>query len=94
MAKRLRVGAERSAPITDTTLLLWFEANKDSLAAMHTRSDFDTWLNKHLDRLTDYPGKSAFLKMMGEVSAADGEVHISETALSVLAARRWNLIAA
>jgi len=26
--------------------------------------------------------------------AADGEVHISETALNVLAARRWNLIAA
>ena len=94
MAKHLRVGSERTKPITDSTLLLWFEANRDKLSEIHTRPDFEKWLNIRLDRLKDYPGKSAFLKMMGDVAAADGEVHISETALGVLAARRWKLLAA
>ncbi len=94
MAQRLHVGSERSKPVTRSTLLLWFEANKATLCNIHEHPDFENWLNEHLDRLKDYPGKSALLKMMNDIAASDGEVHVSETALCVLAARRWKLRAA
>lgn len=93
-AQTLNVGAERTQPVTQSTLLLWFEANRDELSKIHKRDDFAAWLHDLIDRLSDYPNKDGFFDMMHKISISDGEVHVSETALSVICAERWNLQAA
>lgn len=94
VAQELKVGAERSNPVTQTTLLLWFEANRDELAQIHDRKDASTWLHGLIDRLSGYSDKDTFLAMMSKISESDGEIHISEIALSAICARRWKLSAA
>lgn len=93
-AQSLPVGTERSAPVSQSTLLLWFEANRDELSSMHERDDFQSWITAILDDLADYPHHRDLLSAMHDVARADGQVHISETALAALCARHWGLRAA
>lgn len=90
-SKTLNLGAGRSKKVNQDTLLLWFEANRQELKAIHTRDDFADWFADLTRRLAAYPDKEKLLGIMNDIARSDGEVHVSETALMVLCARNWNI---
>jgi len=60
-------------------------------ARINNISGFESWLHPILDNLLESPHQPAILNKMIEISKSVGELHISEKALIVLTARRWNL---
>lgn len=90
-ASELDLGTGRSERVNNDTLLLWFEANRQELKTLHTRTDFEPWITALIDRLAGYPHKERLLSIIYDISRSDGEIHVSETALMVLCARRWGL---
>lgn len=91
-AQDLEIFSEGDENITPAKLLLWFETRRDELKArLANIAVFENWLNPILDNLLDSPHKPAILNKMIKISKSDGELHVSEKALIVLAAKRWNL---
>lgn len=77
--------------LSEAKLLSWYEMNKDALTEKVHSPYFKTWFYDCLDSLSDIPDKSALLKAMREISLSDGELHVSERALIVLAELHWNI---
>ena len=46
------------------------------------------WLTLLMKEAKDFPDKPLILDLVGEISKADGELHISEKALSVLISKK------
>lgn len=79
--------------LSEAQLLTWYEYNKADIRARLVAPDFALWFHDLIVRLKDVADKPAILEVMNEISAADGEVHVNETALIQLVARGWNLAA-
>ena len=77
--------------LSDETLFAWLESNYQNLQNIVSGSDFDRKLQDLFSRLEALPNKAAVLKGMARISIADGEVHVSEQALIILAARHWGI---
>ena len=78
--------------LSPAKLLVWFETNREDLKArMDAGASFERWLTPILDDLIDHPDRHAILNRMINISKSDGEVHVSEKALMVIAAKRWNI---
>lgn len=77
--------------LSEAKLLSWYEMNKDDLTEKVHSPYFKTWFYDCLDSLADLPDKSALLKAMGDISLSDGELHVSERALIVLAKLHWKM---
>ena len=91
-ARNLESLSNPETDITPAKLLDWFEGHREALKGrMDQRATFEDWLNPILDDLTDHPDRHAMFNRMIEISKSDGEVHVSEKALMVLAAKRWNI---
>lgn len=74
----------------EAEVLLWYENNRAKMKQYIDAPDFEDRFTALLDRLHPTPGKSEVLAAMNYIAAADGEVHVSETALIVLARRHWS----
>ena len=91
-ARNLEAFETSETDISPAKLLAWFETHRSELKdKLENLSTFETWVNNILDELSDHPEKPAILNRMIKISKADGELHISEKALIVLTARRWNI---
>ena len=91
-AKNLEAFETSETDISPAKLLAWFEAHRSELKdKLENLITFENWVNNILDELSDHPEKPAILNRMIKISKADRELHISEKALIVLTARRWNI---
>lgn len=91
-ARNLEALSNSEIDVSPAKLLVWFEAHKEGIKArMNQGAAFEHWLNPILDSLTGHPDKHAILNRMIKISKADGEIHVSEKALMVLAANRWKI---
>lgn len=90
-AKDLKLARLIDPKLSEARLLAWYEMNKDDLTEKVHSPYFKTWFYDCLDSLADLPDKSALLKAMGDISLSDGELHVSERALIVLAKLHWKM---
>lgn len=78
--------------LSPAKLLAWFETHRGELKdRLENLSTFEIWVNNILDDLSDHPEKHAILNRMIKIAKADRELHVSEKALIVLTAQRWNI---
>ena len=75
--------------LSEARLLAWFEQNRLELKSLHASQAFEDWLLSLLERLSGLKDKTSLLQAMRLIARADGEVHISETALITLAKYYW-----
>lgn len=88
---RLKIIREAQPKLTQTDLLLWFEANSPDIKTKMTTPYFKDWFYELLDKLSGFKDKEALLSIMREISKADNHVHVKERALFSLAARHWGI---
>ena len=77
--------------LSEAKLLSWYELNKEDIRGKLSTPYFKDWFYELLNALSNLPDKSSILGAMASVSEADGEIHVSERALIVLAERHWGL---
>lgn len=87
-ANRLDRTGRSDIPLTEAKLLFWFETNRMQLQDKMRLgpAGLKRWLTLLMKEAKDFPDKSLILDLIHEISKADGELHISEKALSVLVA--------
>lgn len=91
-AKSLESLQSHGLEISPAKLLSWFEAHREGLKKRMTHAaTFESWLNPILDDLANHPDRHAMFNRMINISKSDGEIHVSEKALMILAAKRWNI---
>ena len=90
-AARLDILRYNKTKMSETKLLLWYETNKASVKEKMVTPYFKDWFYDLLEKLSDVEDKDAILSVMEDISQADGELHVSERALSALAARYWDV---
>ncbi len=81
----------RKPTLSRAKLLIWFHENCNGLRSMLGNNEFENVLNSLFLRLRVLPNKKPILDRMLAIAAADDEVHVSEKALMVLAARHWGV---
>ena len=90
-AKSLGVLKRLAPSLSEAKLLNWYEMNKDYVRDNLSTPYFKDWFYKLLDALSEVPEKEFIVEAMKKISQADGEIHVSERALIVLAERHWGL---
>ncbi len=78
--------------ISETKLLLWFELNRTELQSKMQlgSSAFQHWFEDLLLELPAMSNKRFITDIVGRISNADGELHISEKALGVMLNRAFD----
>lgn len=92
-AKRLQAAGHLDPKLSEAAILMWYEVNKDAIRQKMVQPHFEAWFYQILDKLAYISEKRLILEVMCDIAEADGDVHVSETALIALAARRWRLAA-
>ena len=89
-AKLINKKIESDLPITEAKLLAWFENNRIILRDKVNLGPvgFERWFETVLADISDFEDKQFIMDMIEKIAQADGEVHVSETALLALVARR------
>ncbi len=90
---RVKLSNHALPMISEAKALTWYEMNKDIVRDKFAgpRSEFDGWFVPILTQVGKHADKDAFMKLLDKIFIADNELHISETALSVLIRRVWGL---
>lgn len=85
-ARDIDANVESQLPLTEAKLLMWFEINRMRLSDKVKLGPigFQRWFQTVLNDASDYGDKDFILDAIKRISRADGEIHISEKALSVL----------
>ena len=78
--------------VSGARALSWFEMNKDFIREKFDgpRPEFDAWLIPILERISQHVDKDEFKKLLNEIFLADDELHISESAMTVLVNMVWD----
>lgn len=90
-ARTLQADLDMEANLTNASLLAWFENNRDSLKLTLTHPEFENRVNALFMRVSILPNKQPILERMLSIAASDDEIHVSEQALIILAAKHWNV---
>lgn len=77
--------------LSEAKLLSWFDANSAIIRDKIQTPRFESWFYGCLDRLSGIYDKGAIIDIMGEIAKSDDDFHISEQALIILTANRWNV---
>lgn len=77
-----------STNMTEVKIILWYETHKDALMEYLTTSKFEIWLSGKIFDLDRVPDKFKVLEAIEYISFSDGEEHISEKALRMLASKK------
>lgn len=75
----------------EQALHAWFDHNRDTVKAKLNAADFENWFVDLVDSLIEVSNKKEILDSLEEISRADEDEHVSEKALVVLTAQRWNV---
>lgn len=86
---KLKVLQKTTNKISEAKILVWYEMNKDDMCQKMTAPYFKDWFYNLLEQLSDVQDKQSILDIMHKISLADGDVHVSEMALTTLAKRYW-----
>ena len=89
---KLKVLQETKPKHSEAEILVWYEMNKDDIRQKITTPYFKDWLYDLLEQLSYIQDKQSILDIMQKISLADGNVHVSERALTTLAKRYWGII--
>lgn len=78
-------------PVTEAKLLLWFELNRMNLRDKMKLGPvgFERWFETVLSELSALSDKSFISDIVRRISYADGELHVSEQALSVMLEKKF-----
>lgn len=90
-ANRLQLLRDIEPRMSEARLLAWFHNNKVKIISKMNSTDFELWYKSCLDRIQNVKDKNALLSIMGQISIADAEVHVNETALIIITARHWGI---
>lgn len=77
--------------LSEAKILAWYELNKDDIRQKITTPYFKDWYYDILNTLSEVKDKQAILTAMEKIALADGSVHVSERALTMLAKRHWKI---
>lgn len=77
--------------MSEAKLLLWYEMHKERLYEKVATHDLESWLQDCLNDLDHLDEKADILAAMTNIAKSDDELHISEVALHVLAAKIWKI---
>ena len=80
-----------SSDVFEQAAFNWFEQNRGFIQTKLTSQGFEQWFLGLLDGLQGIENKAEILGYLREISEADQDVHVSEKALVVLAAKRWSV---
>lgn len=85
-AQDINERVDSAIPITEAKLLMWFEINRMRLNdKVRLRPiGFKRWFDTVMSDLTDYADQAFITDLIERISLADGELHVSEKALTVL----------
>lgn len=89
--RNLKPLRQRVPNLSEAKLLSWYELNKDEVRNRLSTPYFKDWFYELLEALSSISDKASIVEAMRRVSEADGEIHVSERALIVLAERHWGL---
>ena len=89
--RSLEVLRQLEPHLSEAKLLSWYEMNKGDVQENLATPYFKDWFYELLGELSHIPEKQSVIEAMREISEADGEIHVSERALIVLAERHWGL---
>ncbi len=87
----VKIGLALGAGLSEARLHEWFSNNRSSLRARLNDRDFAQWLPTCLDKVANQYEPITILNHLRDIAASDQDIHVSETALIVLAARHWGL---
>lgn len=91
MSEEVQLLRKADDKLSEAKLLSWFDANSTMIRDKIKTPKFESWFYGCLDRLNGLYDKEAILDIMHEIAKSDDEFHISEQALIILTANRWNL---
>lgn len=91
MSEEVQLLRKADDKLSEAKLLSWFDANSAMIRDKIKTPKFESWFYGCLDRLNGLYDKEAILDIMHEIAKSDDEFHISEQALIILTANRWNL---
>lgn len=85
-AKDIEAHVTSDVPVTEAKLLMWFEMNRLRLSDKIRLGPigFKHWFESVIAELSAYSDEAFVVDMLNRISVADGELHVSEKALSVL----------
>lgn len=92
-ASRLEIVQRLDPKISEAKLLAWYELYKEAIESNLRTPYFKDWYYGLLEQISSLQDKEKLLDVMRNISAADGEVHVSERALIILAERYWGIAA-
>lgn len=78
-----------STDLSEGDIIKWYETHKDALSSVVQHDVFESWIEERLEKLRDFPDKHLLLRAIDEIAQSDGEKHVSEKALEVIAAKKW-----
>ena len=87
----VRAAMAIDSSLSEARLHAWFSNNRPRLRSRLNHPDFSNWLLHCLDSVEVDHKPERVLKHLAEIAAADQNVHVSEKALIVLAARHWGV---
>jgi len=92
-AERLNAEMDSDLEITEAKLLLWFEFNRaDIQSKMDLKPlEFEAWLKSVFDEVAALPKIDFIADIVDDIAKSDGEFHISEEALEMILARRFEV---
>lgn len=82
-------------PVTEAKLLMWFEINREHIQSKMQLGSvgFKQWFDSVVETFSLLPDKTFIADIVELISNADGELHISEKAWSVMLERRFKTAA-
>lgn len=82
----------RSArPMSEVRLRAWYENNKIRLFKVKNGPDFNQWLSKSIEQITNLEDQLAVVLAMDAVSKSDNNYHVEEKSLLSFIAECWNI---
>jgi len=77
--------------LSEPKLLLWFELNRERIQAKMQLgpAEFEAWFDSIFEDFARIPDKTFISDIVENIARADGELHISEKALSAMLDRKF-----
>ena len=91
VAQHLPKISQSAKPMNEFDLRAWYEENKVRLFKALNSPDFNIWLSKSIDRVSDSEEQRAILLAMEAISKSDENFHIYEKSLISFLSDRWNI---
>lgn len=87
----IKAHVRSNLPLSEAKLLLWLEMNREQIKAKMQLgpAEFEAWFDSIFEAFAKLPDKTFISEIVETIAQADGELHVSEKALSVMLERKF-----